>query len=84
MKKANYTFETAMNRLEEISVLMDKGDLGLDETIKLFKEGTELSKICKSMLDKAELEIKMLVETESGSVEFEKFESETLGAEDDN
>ena len=74
MKKTKYTFESAMKRLEEISDLMDRGDLGLDDTIKLFKEGTELSKMCKSMLDEAELEVKMLVD----------FESKDMGAENES
>ena len=84
MKKTKYTFESAMKRLEEISDLMDRGDLGLDDTIKLFKEGTELSKMCKSMLDEAELEVKMLVEGEDGSTQLVDFESKDMGAEDES
>ncbi len=84
MKKTKYTFESAMKRLEEISDLMDRGDLGLDDTIKLFKEGTELSKMCKSMLDEAELEVKMLVEGENGSTQLVDFESKDMGAENES
>ena len=84
MKKTKYTFESAMKRLEEISALMDIGDLGLDDTIKLFKEGTELSKMCKSMLDEAELEVKMLVEGENGSTQLVDFESKDMGAENES
>ena len=84
MKKTKYTFESAMKRLEEISDLMDRGDLGLDDTIKLFKEGTELSKMCKSMLDEAELEVKMLVEGENGSTHLVDFESKDMGAENES
>ncbi len=84
MKKTKYTFESAMKRLEEISDLMDRGDLGLDDTIKLFKEGTELSKMCKSMLDEAELEVKMLVEGEDGSTQLVDFESKDMGAENES
>ena len=84
MKKTKYTFESAMKRLEEISDLMDRGDLGLDDTIKLFKEGTELSKMCKSMLDEAELEMKMLVEGENGSTQLVDFESKDMGAENES
>ena len=84
MKKTKYTFESAMKRLEEISDLMDRGDLGLDDTIKLFKEGTELSKMCKSMLDEAEHEVKMLVEGENGSTQLVDFESKDMGAENES
>ena len=84
MKKTKYTFESAMKRLEEISDLMYRGDLGLDDTIKLFKEGTELSKMCKSMLDEAELEVKMLVEGEDGSTQLVDFESKDMGAENES
>lgn len=54
-------FETSLKRLEEISKLLENSELSLDESIKLFSEGTELVKLCKNYLNKAELKITELV-----------------------
>ena len=51
------TFETALNRLNEISVLMEKGTATLDESISLYEEGIKLSNFCAKKLDEAEQKI---------------------------
>lgn len=43
MAKKTKTFEEALSRLEEIVTLMEKGELSLDDTVKLYKEGVELA-----------------------------------------
>lgn len=58
MSKNN--FETSMNKLEKIVNDMESGDLSLDDTIKYFEKGTELSKECYSFLDGAEQKISKL------------------------
>ncbi len=60
MKKSNKSFEDSLNRLEEISSLLDDEELGLDESIKLYEEGIELSKVCYTKLKEAELKITTL------------------------
>lgn len=68
MKKSNKSFEDSLNRLEEISSLLDDEELGLDESIKLYEEGIELSKVCYTKLKEAELKITTLkknLETDS-------------------
>ncbi|MGP1360844.1 MAG: exodeoxyribonuclease VII small subunit [Candidatus Fimenecus sp.] len=57
-------FETSLKRLEEISKLLENNSLSLDESIKLFSEGTELVKLCKDYLNKAELKITELVKND--------------------
>ncbi len=47
------SFEKRMERLEEIVRLLENGEVSLDESIKLYKEGTELSKLCHDELEKA-------------------------------
>lgn len=47
-------FEASMKRLEEIVQHLERGDLPLEESLKLFEEGTKLSEDCASMLDAAE------------------------------
>ncbi len=54
-------FETKLNRLEEIVHKMEKGDLALDESLKLFEEGVKLSRECHQRLNEAESKVKLLV-----------------------
>jgi exodeoxyribonuclease VII small subunit len=66
------TFERAMERLEEIVEQLDDGNLPLDKSLALFKEGTHLAKRCRSMLAEAEVQVKEALretEAESGDTE---------------
>ena len=56
-KNSKISFEKSLSRLEEISSLLDSEGLGLEEAIKLYEEGINLSKQCTEMLKKAELKI---------------------------
>ena len=56
-KKKEETFEDSLKRLQEISDLLEDGEIGLDESIKLYEEGIKLSKICYNKLEAAELKI---------------------------
>lgn len=51
------SFEEKLRKLEEISDILDKGSLGLDEMLKLYEEGMSLVKQCREYLDKAELKV---------------------------
>ena len=67
MAKQSKTFEASMQRLEQIVAQMEQGNVPLDESLKLFQEGTALVKSCTEQLDKAELEIVKLVKTANGT-----------------
>jgi len=54
-------FEKKLGRLEEIVGKMEKGDLALEESLKLFEEGVKLSRECHQKLNDAESKVKMLV-----------------------
>lgn len=54
-------FEKKLGRLEEIVQKMEKGDLGLEESLKLFEEGVKLSRECHTQLNTAETKVKKLV-----------------------
>ncbi len=56
-KTAKNSFENNLKRLEEISNLLDGGEIGLEEAINLYEEGIGLSKTCINALQKAELKI---------------------------
>lgn len=51
------TFENAMKRLEEIVTALEKNDASLDESIKLFEEGTRLTSFCSKKLEFAQQKI---------------------------
>lgn len=61
---AKKTYEESVKRLEEIVSALESGDLSLDESMKLFEEGTKLVSFCSSSLDKAQTKIKELTELE--------------------
>lgn len=54
-------FEDAMKKLEEIANDLEKGDLTLDESVKKFEDGINLSKKCNDFLETAEKKITMLI-----------------------
>lgn len=55
--KKEMTFEKAVKRLEEIVAALEKNDVTLDESIKLFEEGTELTAFCSKTLNDAQQKI---------------------------
>ncbi|GIL18181.1 MAG: exodeoxyribonuclease 7 small subunit [Oligoflexia bacterium] len=54
-------FEKRLGRLEEIVLKMEKGDLALEESLKLFEEGVKLSRDCHKQLNEAETKVKKLI-----------------------
>ena len=76
MNSNNQTFEQSMIRLEQIVRAMEKGDVELEESLKLFQEGTELIRCCGKMLDEAELQVKKIMTAPDGSPVEEAFTDE--------
>lgn len=56
-KKKEKGFEDSLNRLQEISDLLEGESIDLEESIKLYEEGIILAKNCYSTLKEAELKI---------------------------
>ena len=73
MNQQNKTFEVNMNRLEQIVRAMERGDVSLEESLKLFQEGTELVKNCGKLLDEAELQVKKVLSDANGEPVEEAF-----------
>jgi len=73
---AKFDFEKAMARLEKIIENLESGELGLDESIKVFEEGVELSKKCHKKLTEAEAKVKELIKNENGEFELKLFEED--------
>ena len=66
MAKKAITFEAAMERLEEITRLLESGAEGLDESLKLYEEGVSLIRLCTQKLESAEQSVKVLQMSEDG------------------
>lgn len=60
-KKEDTNFEELMEKLEEITNKLEKEQLSLDESVKLFEEGMQISKQCNSKLEDAEKRITILI-----------------------
>lgn len=73
MNQENKTFETSMQRLEQIVRAMERGDVALEESLKLFQEGTELVRNCNQLLNEAELQVKKIMTAPDGSPAEEEF-----------
>ena len=70
----DFNFEEAVAELEKIAQELENGKLNLDEAIKKFENGMELSKKCTDYLEKAEKKINVLVD-KNGEIIEEKFEN---------
>ena len=76
MNTGNKTFEENMQRLEQIVRAMERGDVALEESLKLFQEGTELVRNCSKLLDEAQMQVKMIMTAPDGSPVEEDFADE--------
>jgi len=76
MNQKNKTFEESMVRLEQIVRAMERGDVALEESLKLFQEGTELVRSCQKLLDEAQMQVKMIMTAPDGSPVEEDFRDE--------
>ena len=76
MKKQENTFEKSMLRLEQIVKTMETGDISLEESLKLFQEGTELARSCGKSLEDARLQVTTVLAGADGTPVEEAFKDE--------
>lgn len=76
MSKKKMTFEESMARLEQIVRAMERGDVALEESLKLFQEGTELVRSCGKLLDEAQLQVNKIAVAADGTPVEEAFHDE--------
>ncbi len=69
-------FETALAELESLVEQMEQGDLSLDESLKQFERGVQLTRACQTALKEAEQKVQILLEKD-GQAELESFQSDT-------
>lgn len=72
-KKQGVDFESALEELEGLVERMEEGDLSLEESLKTYERGIELSRACQKSLDAAEQRIQILTEKD-GATETRNFQ----------
>lgn len=70
-------FEKSLGRLEEVVRKLESPQLSLDEAMKLFEEGVELSRDCQKQLEEAEGRVEILLKKADGKLTAGPFEAET-------
>jgi exodeoxyribonuclease VII small subunit len=60
------TFEQALQQLEQIVQKLEKGELPLEDSLRLYEEGIRLSRLCHGKLEEAEGRIEVLMKDARG------------------
>ena len=75
---AEKKFEAALARLEEIVTELESGELGLEQSLKLFEEGVKLARVCNARLEEAERKVEVLLKDKNGKMTAKPFEEEEV------
>jgi len=81
-KKPSLDFESALKELETLVERMEKGEVSLEESLRDFERGIELTRTCQKALQEAEQKVHILME-KNGKVAIEPFEADTQAGADD-
>lgn len=69
------SFEEALKKLEENVTNLEKGDLGLEESLKIYEEGVVYSKYCIDKLDAAEKKVEELMSDKNGKLKIKPLDN---------
>ncbi len=69
-------FECSLSRLEEIVGKLESANLSLDDAMKLFEEGVQLSRECQKYLEEAEGKVEILLKKAGGEMAAAPFDPE--------
>ncbi|MCX5697956.1 MAG: exodeoxyribonuclease VII small subunit [Candidatus Omnitrophica bacterium] len=75
---AEIKYEDALKKLEKIVDDLEKGDLSLDDALKKYQEGIELSRICNQRLESAKKKIDLLAKNKKGEFELKPLDGAKL------
>ncbi len=75
---AEIKYEDALKKLEKIVEDLEKGDLSLDDALKKYQEGIELSRICNQRLESAKKKIDLLSKNKKGEFELKPIDGAKL------
>ncbi len=65
-KKSAQTFESALERIEQIAAQMENGDLPLDQLVVIYEEGLHLVRFCSDRLQEAEKRLQTITRDAAG------------------
>ena len=74
-KKTTNLFEESLAELEQLVEQMEQGDLSLEDSLKSFERGVNLTRTCQKALQEAEQKVQILLET-NGTQTLEPFTDE--------
>jgi len=60
-------FEKSLEELESLVEQLESGEMNLDQSLKQFKRGVELTRHCQEVLDKAQQTVEKLIDPEDQS-----------------
>ncbi|MEW5799618.1 MAG: exodeoxyribonuclease VII small subunit [Bacteroidota bacterium] len=75
-KENKNSFESSLKRLETIVASLEQGEVSLEDSLKMFEEGIQLSKECLHTLSRAELKVKQLTKDLNGKFQLTDFEEQ--------
>jgi exodeoxyribonuclease VII small subunit len=76
MVKKAVRFEDSLSELEQLVERMEQGNLPLEESLKLFERGVQLTRTCQKALKEAEQKVQILLE-ENGEPTLQPFTDES-------
>jgi exodeoxyribonuclease VII small subunit len=74
---AEIKFEEALKKLEKIVEELEQGDLSLDEALKKYQDGIELSRLCSARLENAKKKIDVLAKNKKGDFELKPLDQDS-------
>jgi len=77
VKKKAVDFEQSLNSLEALVNKMESGELSLEESLKAFETGIQLTRECQARLAAAEQQVQKLVEQQGGELSLEPFDAQS-------
>ena len=78
MNENNVTFEQSLMRLEQIVRALEHGDVPLEESLKLFQDGTGLVRSCQKLLDDAKLQVQKVMADANEEPVLEDLDNESI------
>ncbi|GKV68120.1 exodeoxyribonuclease 7 small subunit [Sporosarcina sp. NCCP-2716] len=79
METDSMKFEEAMMQLEKIVQQLETGDVPLEDSITLYKQGMELSAFCQQKLQHAEKQLITIVDNTDAAAQFDPSKGENAG-----
>lgn len=67
-QQSEFSFEEALQELEQLVSSMEEGELSLEDSMKAFEKGIKLTRECQTALQKAEQKVQILL-NESGETQ---------------